>query len=157
MLTTVRFGSNQPPKPQMQPQAQPTPQPVPGQAIQNQEAPKQDAATAAEAEVAQESAALPVPDFAQEPQGNICPFKSAVNLNNPGEGSAADGTTQKTQMPRVHRNGCYYRKRPDGKFEYDDINYYNAQKGRQFTKGDVLDLDNVDAQKTNTDNGGTSK
>jgi hypothetical protein len=42
------------------------------------------------------------------------------------------------EATRVYRNGCYYKTRPDGKFDYDDVNISTKKKG------DVMDLDGVE-------------
>lgn len=139
MFISPRFTGN-PPQRQQQPQQTRRPAPI---YPEGYTPPKAADKKQTEAEQAPETAPVPVPDFSADAQGNICPFQNAV---------ASDGTSttpqkildgQAFQQARVHRNGCYYLTRPDGKFEYDDRNYYNSSKGREFKKGDVVDLDNV--------------
>jgi len=144
MLTTVQFGHTPPPKKAPKLQQQPAPKVLPRTGATQQAHPAEE--KQADAEKVQDSAAMPLPDFKQEPQGHICPFKNAVNLQTPGnsEDNLAEAG-QKSKPVRVHRNGCYYLEYNDGKLVYDDITYYNRRDGRQYKKGDVVKPGNSDS------------
>lgn len=105
MLHSLYFGN----KPVPQPQKQAVPQPVQGQQA-NPAAPEKPQQEAA-AETKPEPAALPIPDFSQEPQRSVCPFKSAVNIEKPAEKPPEEkpvdaNAPKQTKQPETRRSGC---------------------------------------------------